>query len=229
MADEKKPTVKTKKIVDVARPGTTPPAENSKSVIITHHPTMRPPTDEADKSDESNQSAPVVSHSGHNVLQPLPTSPQPEKPEEPQPAPEAAAEAAPEVEFETDTEADDEPPKPEPATLDDKPNLSDMAAKPPASASAGTDAQIGIKQDQSEADLAAADDAEAKRQAELQVMIETKKFYLPINTAETQRTKEFIAAGILLSIVLGAFWIDIALDAGLVHLGGLKAITHFFN
>jgi hypothetical protein len=35
--------------------------------------------------------------------------------------------------------------------------------------------------------------------------------------------------GILLVVVLAVAWVDIALDAGLVEIGNVKPMTHFFS
>ena len=210
MSEEKKPTSKPKKIIDVAHPGDSAPSPNSKSVIITHRPTIQDPMmnaaeKPADTEDSTEPAAPSdVAHSAHTVLQPLT-------------APEPAEESEPEVEAEPKTE------EPKPA---EKPETD---AKPPEASGTGTDAKLGTKDIQTEAQMAASDDAETKRQADLQVLVDSKKYYLPINTLETKRTKQFVLVGVLLSLILIIAWADIALDAGLIHIGNLKAVTHFFN
>jgi hypothetical protein len=77
--------------------------------------------------------------------------------------------------------------------------------------------------------VAVAEAEEAKRTAEIQKLIESKKYVLPINSVEKRRTKRFMALGILLCLLLAAAWVDISLDAGLIHINGLKAVTHFFS
>jgi len=71
--------------------------------------------------------------------------------------------------------------------------------------------------------------AAAKREAELQKLVESKKYVLPINSLEQRRTKRIVLLGLLLSLLLAAAWVDIALDAGLIHLSGLHPVTHFFS
>ncbi len=75
--------------------------------------------------------------------------------------------------------------------------------------------------------------AEAKKEAEhnseIQKLVDSKRYFLPINTIEKRRSKRFVAAGILLSLVLVVAWGDIALDAGLIQLPGIKPLTHFFS
>jgi hypothetical protein len=38
-----------------------------------------------------------------------------------------------------------------------------------------------------------------------------------------------VALGVLLSLVLILAWADIALDAGIIQLGNVKPVTHFFS
>jgi hypothetical protein len=71
--------------------------------------------------------------------------------------------------------------------------------------------------------------AEAAKDAKLQQVIDSKKYFLPINAIEQRRNARFVALGVILVLLLVVTWVDIALDAGLIHLGGLKALTHFFS
>ena len=70
---------------------------------------------------------------------------------------------------------------------------------------------------------------QAKHDAEISEIIESKRYYLPIDTVEKRRTKRFVLIGASVSILLILIWIDVALDAGLIKLGGLKAVTHIFS
>jgi hypothetical protein len=38
-----------------------------------------------------------------------------------------------------------------------------------------------------------------------------------------------VALGVVLAIVLALAWADIALDAGLIQINGVKPVTHFFS
>jgi hypothetical protein len=71
-------------------------------------------------------------------------------------------------------------------------------------------------------------EAEAKKQAELDKLVEEKTYFLPINSVERRRSKLVSLLGILLILALGALLLDLMLDAGFVKLGGLQAVTHFF-
>jgi hypothetical protein len=76
-------------------------------------------------------------------------------------------------------------------------------------------------------------EAEAKQQAEhdaaIQKLVDSKKYFLPINAVEKRRSKRFVAVGVLLSLLLLAAWADIAADAGLISVPGVKPVTHFFS
>lgn len=231
MAEDKKTAPKLKKISDVANPGESAPSPNSKSVIISHHTTIQDPMVTAENQSSSTESAPenpaATPHAAKIIIQPLADS------ELLKPTPEEPIEVDAELVSAVDKAAIEDNPEQQPTN----PVTEDVEASPtvtPKAEAATTtaitsDAKIGTKEVQTDAQVAAAEDAEAKRQAELAVMIANKKFYLPINTSDRQRTMEFIISGAILSILLGLIWVDIALDAGLIHLGGLKALTHFFN
>lgn len=70
---------------------------------------------------------------------------------------------------------------------------------------------------------------QAKHDATIQKLIDSKQFYLPINSVEKRKTKRFVVLGIILSLLLAFAWTDIALDAGLVQISGIKPVTHFFS
>lgn len=76
-------------------------------------------------------------------------------------------------------------------------------------------------------------DAEAEKQAkydaQIQKLAESKQYFLPINAQEKRRTKRFVVLGVLLSVLLALAWVDVALDAGLIQLGSVKPVTHFFS
>jgi hypothetical protein len=38
-----------------------------------------------------------------------------------------------------------------------------------------------------------------------------------------------VLLGIVLAVVLAVAWVDVALDAGLIQLGSVKPVTHFFS
>ncbi|HET9174585.1 MAG TPA: hypothetical protein VFN56_04915 [Candidatus Saccharimonadales bacterium] len=90
-----------------------------------------------------------------------------------------------------------------------------------------TDKQLSPEEQQAAEEEAAK--AAAEHDAAIQKMIDAKQYFLPINTVEKRKTKHFIWAGVVLAVVLAVAWMDIALDAGLIHIAGIKAVTHFFS
>ncbi len=108
-------------------------------------------------------------------------------------------------------------------------------ATPPEEAPAAEEAEpaddqpVPTAETTDEAIEAAAEEAKVAREAELQKLVDKKQFYLPINAIEQRRAEQFIALGILLSVILALAWLDISLDAGLIHLGNVHAVTHFFS
>ncbi len=216
MTDTKKPTHQPK-LADVTHPGHSAPSPNSRSVIVSHRPIMRDPMMSANlpglsKSEEEIDTTTLptatasVSRVSGGVVQPLSNNATDSSP------------IAPEI-----NQDDAKPKASEPSSTTAKKD-----DEQPQSTSS-SEANLGTKDAQTEAELAAAEDAETERQAKLQSMIESKQFFLPINTVEKQRTKQFVAAGSLLSVLLIVVWADIALDAGLIKLGNLHALTHFFK
>lgn len=67
-----------------------------------------------------------------------------------------------------------------------------------------------------------------KRKAEVAKLSESHKYYLPITTVENRNNRRAVVIGVIVSILLILAWINIALDAGLISLGGVKAFTNFF-
>lgn len=78
-------------------------------------------------------------------------------------------------------------------------------------------------------EVAAKDEAELKHAADLENLVESKQYFLPINAVEHRRSRRSALAGILLVVVLAMALADIALDAGLVSFGHIQPLTHFFH
>ncbi len=241
-----------KPIVDVAHPGKSAPSGNSKSVIVSNRPLLKDPMVVADDSktpdDNPSQNPPTkikVKGPDKPDLQPL-TAPLLET---------EAPDDATETTGQTVKPAKPAPlPKPEPEP-EPKPGLKhEKVVKPPQDAAPADELaedKPGVTED-GDGDTPKTDDAEkaaegqtpakgsteqldteAAKQAEHQAAIEkladSKQYYLPINTVEKRRTRRFVAIGIILSLLLIVAWADVALDAGLIRIHGLKPITHFFS
>jgi hypothetical protein len=200
MANKPK-TTKKKAIADIAHPGTTAPSDTSKP-IITHRPVMQDPMVVGKQGESPKTEEPIVKRTGElKVEPPKPAEPAESKPSEEKPVPDSVAE--------TETDA--------------RPESDD--ADTPAPDQPSEDSVKNAKKIDPDAEAA----AEAAASAKLQSVIDSKKYFLPINAVEHRKSKRFVILGILLAIVLALAWIDVALDAGIIDLGNVKPVTHFFS
>ena len=192
-------------IIDVARPNETAPSDTSVPVIVNNRPLLRDPmmANESQSIDKPATETPELSPTATKInIQPLG--------------------------YKED----------EVVNTEDKGKESDKVELVPA------EEVVPSTQDQSENLISVENQAEtkteeeknvieseeqAKYDADLQELVVSKKYYLPINTVQKRRTKRFVAIGVGVTILLVVIWIDIALDAGLIKIGGLKALTHIFS
>jgi hypothetical protein len=238
MTDAKKPA---KRIIDVAHPGQTAPPKTSKPVIITNRTILKDPM-MVDGEPEASEKVPAKS-----VKATAPTlSPSTAKaaltkndtPEEP-PAPIAEESKKPEPaknpepDTEPETKPDEEPEaKPEPAA---EPEEASEPEQPESDPEAETESEEKTEKDTTampsslEAQAEAAAKAEADHDAGVQKLVDSKQYYLPINSVEKRKTRRFVVLGLLVVILLALAWADIALDAGLIHVDGIQPLTHFFS
>lgn len=71
--------------------------------------------------------------------------------------------------------------------------------------------------------------AQEKHDAEIQKLIDSRTYVLPIKTVEQRRSKKVVIFGVVFSLLLVIAWVDIALDAGLIEISGIRPVTHFFS
>lgn len=228
MAEAKKPV---KPIVDVAHPGTTAPSATSKPVItkrsILQDPMVTASNDGAGAGAKpsapelSNDNQPVTGEvekavtSKAKIITPTVTTEEPEletKPADVQP------ETKPEPAAETSKAEPEAKPEAVPAATETP------KADQPSEEAASTDVP-----DKAAVDEEAAAKAEAEHDAAIQKLVDSHNYFLPINALEKRKSKRFVALGILLALLLTVAWVDIALDAGLIQLGSIKPVTHFFS
>jgi type IV secretory pathway VirB10-like protein len=204
MAKSKK-AAGTKPISDVAHPGTSSPSDTSKP-IITQRPIMKDPMvveEGIDKSEETVRK-PLPAKTRETKIAPLsePAEDSDATPDAPEPAEETKPEeAAAEPEKQADESGNEE-----------KPEKPDGEKK---------------RSDKIDADAEAA--AKAAEDVKLQKLVDSKKYFLPINAVEHRRSKRVVIGGVIVALVLAVAWADIALDAGLIQAGGVKPVTHFFS
>jgi hypothetical protein len=146
------------------------------------------------------------------------------------------------TEPETETIAEDEDQKLASETTETlpKPNesketLPESEAKEPESetesekpATASRDDQPAPEKGMKEAAKKAAEENAAKV-AEQEKIIDSKKYYLPINSVEHRKDIRRAALLLILVILFALIWLDIVLDAGILKLGHIHSLTHFFN
>lgn len=203
MSQKEKPTKSRKKtMADVDEPGKSAPAATSKPVIITNRPLLTDPmvVDKDAETGEEKVEKKQLQHSAESTLQPI------DKPDQ------ATAEAADKTEP-AGSEPAKQPDNPDEAPADETPSSGD-----------------GEKNKAKDKEKLEAEAAErAQQAAAVQKLIDSGKYVLPINAVEKRKTKRFMVMGIFLAVLLALVWGDIAADAGIIHISGVKPVTHFFS
>lgn len=227
----------TKPIMDVAHPGKSSPHDNSKAVIITRRPMVADPMFIKDKPKADALgplSAPILPSFGKTktkTVQPTGEA-APEAEAKPEPQPEAKVEPEVEVKVTKPEQKTIDPPKPEAKPVEEPkavapeptPAEETPTTDPDQKPATGTDEAKPTDKSKEQID----NQEEIKHDAEIEKLIVGKKYELPVNAVEKRRTKHFVALGVILSILLALAWVNIALDAGLIEIDGVKALTDFF-
>lgn len=229
---------KPQKVFDVARPGKSAPSTSSKPILITNRPVLKDPM-MVSENDPKPDDAPKPLHTtSHLKIEPVHHEDSSEKlnvktTDEPKPEPTLAEEAATST---SESAQADPPPATEAATEPSELAKPESESEPEADAVAADDNQATDPTNQTktrdgtkeaEADIIA--QKELERAAELQKLADSHKYYLPINQVEKRRNRRAVWLGVFIIVLLGLAWADVALDAGLVTIPGVKAPTHFFS
>jgi hypothetical protein len=235
MSETKRPKKLPKKsMVDVQEPGKAAPSATSKPVIVTNRPLLKDPmvveqTDET--NDDSREKAPKdtpvkLSVADKPKLQPLTDSISPDEPSDQAEAPPADSTepVAKAVESTADDGKSDELERSQSKSPESETDAGQKDVAEPGSQSPEDTSKNAADQ---QAQAAAAQQAE--HDAAVQRLIDSKQYVLRINSSEQRKSKRFIVLGVGLSGLLVLVWIDIALDAGIIKLGGLNSVTHFFS
>ena len=229
----------------VAQPLTAPLLDNDKQAKTDSPEAASPsedPTSAAEPAETASSEPATTDEKGADEPSELSDSISPDPSPEAQVATETEAVETPEKPANNDAatvpdndSVDDQPkadkPEPETPTKPDQPDQppsdeTDGAESKPAEADTGeATSQSKEKAKQAEAET----NQEAQRQAAIDKLADSKKYYLPINAVEKRRSRRFVILGIILSLLLIVAWADIALDAGLIHVNGIKPVTHFFS
>lgn len=73
------------------------------------------------------------------------------------------------------------------------------------------------------------EEAKAARLAEQEKIIASKQYYLPIKNVAARRGLARSLIILFFVLILAVVWFDVVLDAGILHIGGLQPVTHFFG
>ncbi|HEX8227025.1 MAG TPA: hypothetical protein VF572_04115 [Candidatus Saccharimonadales bacterium] len=197
------------RIIDIAKPGSLPPASaTARPVIVSNRAVMQDPMmvplgDILTPEVETPAPQPAQ-QTAKRVIRPLGEAPPTGKDKDSDGVVE-------------DSEKPSQAVAVKKEAVDTKPTSEDRASITDPLGSAETDTD-NSKQDEV-----------SKAQEEIDRLIEEKTYFLPINSIEKRRSRHASILGLLLIIVLGAAWLNIALDAGLIKIGGLQPLTHFFS
>lgn len=207
-----KPKSSSKPIVDVAHPNKSAPAQNSKSVIVGNRPMLKDPMV---VDQEDLEIAATEENKPESTITEIAAIAAADKP--------AKTEDKPADDKDAKTEREKEEPKPEPADPDKFESSAADEVK---------NYETDSKEDKDTApenqlDIDASKDAE--HEAAVQKLSESKKYFLPINAVEQRKSKQFVILGIVVSVILALAWVDIALDASLIKIPGVKPVTHLFS
>ena len=234
-----------KQVFDVAKPNKSRPSNTARPVIITNRPILQDPMVNAVPSNDEPTGAPplVIKLPTKINIAPLSNSTELTVGSEPVAAKNSADDSAvstmpdatspisehlekTRVEAAANSEAQ-ESPATEATTPDlpakDSVELGLKSGTAPIADTPKDGAQVTDK------DLSDQEDVANEVDENIQNLVAEKRYFLPINTQEKQRTKHFIILGVTLILLLAAIWVDIALDAGLIHLDGVKPLTHLFS
>jgi hypothetical protein len=248
MAADKSDKSDAKKVMDVVAPGQAKPSASSRPIVVGNRSVLgndpmvvteneAQPAGEATEAQPTPQSAagtPIIVNHQAKTVAPLST-PEPTAddaaPTESTPTPDDKAEAAkpeepaeaePAAEAEKPSDADAPPKEPESQPADDqpedKPDDSGDDEEPSAPADNGESAKAAKK---------AAEEADAKRRLELDDLIASGKYALPINAVRKQRSRAVLLVLVLI-ILLAVVTVDVLLDTGVLHLQGIPH-TSFFD
>lgn len=211
-------------IADVSHPDSSAPSDTSRP-IITHRPIMKDPMvvaasgtaeggKDADSEMETAAKSFVSQHTSETKLTP---------PSEADGAPKAdKTDDAAAAEEASSAVQNDESPDSEAGTSENEKPDEEVAADPKKA-----EKTADAKAKHANPDLETA--VQAEQDAKVHKLIESKKYFLPINAAEQRRSARVVAIGVVVALVLAVAWVDVALDAGLIHLGSIKPVTHLFS
>jgi len=237
------------KIDDVKRPGKAAPLPTSRPIVVTNRPMLASdPMVVVPTAQETDESKPMTaSLRTAKPIKPLDSTlmtPEPDAeavPDSPEPEPSKASDnTTPELAVDIDALHEAKSPETESAmptlAADSEAKNSGETVKPevpiPAVTAEKPDIQPKLERDP-EAELSAeeiaAAETKAKRDLELEQVIVSGKYHVPINAVQRRRSRVHVlllcAVGLLLAVALA----DVVIDAGFVKLPFNIPHTHFFS
>lgn len=253
-----KNSAKTPKVMDITQPGKSAPPASGRPIIVTNRPIIKQDPMVLG-SEEGQEASAAISRVGKSIkIEPLHGDDGVKTVVEPKAqskvtVPIAVKDAKLSLKPIAEQTNDDAPAvsdEPAAATAD-KPGLAPPTTPEPvapgSAQSPQSPAPVAATPDQADSQEAPADDKQlaanktleeakkkedeekAARIAEQEKVIESKRYYLPIHSAKDSRGLRVALILLLFVIVLGLVWLDIVLDAGIIQIKGLHALTHFFN
>jgi hypothetical protein len=247
-AEEKKPYT----IIDVNHPGTVAAEASGVPVIVTNRPVLKDPMvvendENGNPVDKDKEEAAALAKSKRIKIQPLAGSDDDaDKPAKKSESSDDTKKTIAEIAAEADAKAGEKsaadkkaekteakPEKADEEKAEESPKADETKAEP-APAEEKPDVPELNPEDSEEAeqkdDPAAAEAARkaAEKQVALKKLAESGTYALPINAVEKRRVRRFALIAVVLLLVLGLAWTDLALDAQLIHINGVNPPTDFF-
>lgn len=221
---------KTPKFDDVKHPDKVTPSATSRPIIVTNHtmmtkdPMMAPASGNAPEAGASEDAVPVVGASMTHEktivpLNPISTDPEDDAKDEPEEAKE------PESEPESEAKPAEVTP-PEPAATTPAPESEPQPQAPEVESGTG---EVRDAEAEATAEEDAAAEAAAKREEELEGIIASEKYAVPINAVQRRRSRAATALLFFLAVVLAIVLLDAIVDVGIVHVPSSVPHTHFFS
>lgn len=208
---------KSTKIIDVKSPGKVAPETSSRPIVVTNRPVLASdPMVVAGASDGRSPDVagpPVVTGRSAKVIRPISAEAADEADETKEPAvpaPEAGAEAEAPAELPLAAKTEASGPAPVRDTGSGKPETRDAEAE----ASAAE---------------AEAETARLVRLQELEQLIASGQYAVPIDAVQRKRSRTFVFLMCLLALVLAVVLLDVLLDTGIVKLPAGIPHTHIFS
>ncbi len=218
-----------KRVFDVAKPSTTPASPTSKPLIIAHGPMMHDSTiveqSESDETEKTDDHSPSMTSTHTIKIEPL-NEIELDKREE----------AATPNEDQKRPVATDDKDSAKSTTQDiksDQIEKTDSEVKTETPDAPKVEAQAEGSSDQAKVEvdpkkLEEEQRAIAEKEAKINSLVDSGKYFLPINMLEKRKNQRIVLVGILICIILAIAWVDVALDAGLISNSLHLPHTHFF-